>query len=116
MSESAKALRKIFRECHKEWEAANSPHCIASGEAEKKWERRTETLCRLVQAELAVRTAPPGQLHIVYVDPDTGAPTFHSDHATIASVQCALAQIPLPQPFLIKVYSGEAREIDFSWP
>ncbi len=48
---SVEELLKIFMQSHKEWEEINNPTGLASGEAQKRWDKRIANLLSLVRAK-----------------------------------------------------------------
>lgn len=111
MSKSAKALRKIFLERHKEWEASNNPHGIGSGQMHKQWEKRMTALMNLVHREQEICTAPQGKLRIVHVDARDHTPSWHGDYGSMSKVKEVLGNMLHAQALEMKVYNDQGKEV-----
>src|SRR4051812_20270224 len=107
MPRSAKALRKIFLERHKEWTEG-----VGSREPNNRWEKRMTALMNLVKREREIRTAPQGKLRIVHVDARDHTPPRHGDYADAAAVQKAFSGMLVSQYREMEVYNDQGKEVE----
>ncbi|HEX5774643.1 MAG TPA: hypothetical protein VFY28_01635 [Candidatus Paceibacterota bacterium] len=115
MAKSAKALRRIFLERHREWEASNNPGSISSGEMRKRWKKRSTALMNLVRRQQEIRTAPAGKLRLVHVDARDHTPSRHGDYGSLDAVKKALGSMLFAQVLEMKVYDDRGKEVAINW-